>query len=287
MIPVLTILADVMGIGAGWFSMKLVLPITDADFAYGARSFWRSVRRRPTRSSRRSSSPAASRSSPATWGSTPSRARRAWARSTTGAVVSSSVLILAARRACSPSCCSTRSDDRAPRRAQAVRQAGRPRRRRLRRARGRDGGAAGPVRHRQERAAQAHHRPDPARTSGTIIVDDKDVGRLKRKELAELRSHIGYVFQNGALFDSMNVFENVRLGITDEDKYRDLEYCAGARGRVHQAGEPAARDDRQVPGRSSRAACGSGSGSRGPSRAAPSTCSTTSPPRGSTRSTPT
>jgi phospholipid/cholesterol/gamma-HCH transport system permease protein len=42
MIPVLTILADVMGIGAGWFSMKLVLPITDADFAYGARSFWRS-----------------------------------------------------------------------------------------------------------------------------------------------------------------------------------------------------------------------------------------------------
>ena len=60
---------------------------------------------------------------------------------------------------------------------------------------------------------------------GTIIVDDKNVGRLKRRELAELRSHIGYVFQNGALFDSDNVFENVRLGITDEDKYRDLEYC--------------------------------------------------------------
>jgi phospholipid/cholesterol/gamma-HCH transport system ATP-binding protein len=61
--------------------------------------------------------------------------------------------------------------------------------------------------------------------SGTIIVDEKDVGRLKRHELAELRSHIGYVFQNGALFDSDNVFENVRLGITDENKYRDLDYC--------------------------------------------------------------
>jgi phospholipid/cholesterol/gamma-HCH transport system ATP-binding protein len=68
-------------------------------------------------------------------------------------------------------------------------------------------------------------RPD----SGTIIVDDKDVGRLKRHELAELRSHIGYVFQNGALFDSDTVFENVRLGITDERKYRDLDY---ARERV-------------------------------------------------------
>ena len=70
-------------------------------------------------------------------------------------------------------------------------------------------------------------RPD----SGTVIVDDKDVGRLKRKELAELRSRIGYVFQNGALFDSMNVFENVRLGITDEEKYRDEEYCPGSGSR--------------------------------------------------------
>jgi phospholipid/cholesterol/gamma-HCH transport system ATP-binding protein len=61
--------------------------------------------------------------------------------------------------------------------------------------------------------------------SGTIIVDGKDVGHLKRAELSELRSRIGYVFQNGALFDSMTVFENVRLGITDEDKYRDVDYC--------------------------------------------------------------
>ena len=59
--------------------------------------------------------------------------------------------------------------------------------------------------------------------SGTIIVDEKDVVRLKRRELAELRSHIGYVFQNGALFDSDSVFENVRLGITDDKKYRDLD----------------------------------------------------------------
>jgi phospholipid/cholesterol/gamma-HCH transport system ATP-binding protein len=64
-------------------------------------------------------------------------------------------------------------------------------------------------------------RPD----RGTVVVDGKNVATLKRKELSELRSRIGYVFQNGALFDSMNVFENVRLGITDESKYSDLEYC--------------------------------------------------------------
>ncbi|HEY9505175.1 MAG TPA: ATP-binding cassette domain-containing protein [Gemmatimonadales bacterium] len=60
--------------------------------------------------------------------------------------------------------------------------------------------------------------------SGIVMVDDEDVGKLRRKELAALRSRIGYVFQNGALFDSMDVFENVRLGITDQDKYRDEDY---------------------------------------------------------------
>jgi phospholipid/cholesterol/gamma-HCH transport system ATP-binding protein len=61
--------------------------------------------------------------------------------------------------------------------------------------------------------------------SGTITVDGKDVAHLKRKELVAYRQNIGYVFQNGALFDSMDVFENVRLGIVDESKFKDLEYA--------------------------------------------------------------
>ncbi len=62
--------------------------------------------------------------------------------------------------------------------------------------------------------------------SGTILVDDLDVAALGRKQLAALRTTIGYVFQNGALFDSMNVFENIRLGITDEKANRDATFCA-------------------------------------------------------------
>lgn len=65
-------------------------------------------------------------------------------------------------------------------------------------------------------------RPD----EGTIEVDGLDVGQLSRKDLAALRSRIGYVFQNGALFDSMSVFENIRLGITDESQYKDQDYAA-------------------------------------------------------------
>ncbi|HEV8612618.1 MAG TPA: ABC transporter ATP-binding protein [Gemmatimonadales bacterium] len=68
-------------------------------------------------------------------------------------------------------------------------------------------------------------RPD----AGSVKVDGMEVAALKRADLAELRTRIGYVFQNGALFDSMDVFENIRLGLSDESKYRDLEY---SRSRV-------------------------------------------------------
>ena len=61
--------------------------------------------------------------------------------------------------------------------------------------------------------------------AGRILVDGKNVALLKRDDLAELRTTIGYVFQNGALFDSMNVFENIRLGIVNENHYKDLEFC--------------------------------------------------------------
>ena len=64
-------------------------------------------------------------------------------------------------------------------------------------------------------------RPD----SGDVIVDGLHVPRLKRKELSQLRAKIGYVFQYGALFDSMTVHENIRLGITDETCYADDQYC--------------------------------------------------------------
>lgn len=49
--------------------------------------------------------------------------------------------------------------------------------------------------------------------AGRIEVDGLSVPDLGRDELAELRSHIGYVFQFAALFDSMTVADNIRLGL--------------------------------------------------------------------------
>jgi phospholipid/cholesterol/gamma-HCH transport system ATP-binding protein len=63
---------------------------------------------------------------------------------------------------------------------------------------------------------------------GDVVVDGDSVPQLSRKALAALRTRIGYAFQTGALFDSMSVYENIRLGITDDACYRDPRYC-GAR----------------------------------------------------------
>ncbi len=79
--------------------------------------------------------------------------------------------------------------------------------------------------------------------AGEIEVDGKRVPDLDRQELAELRAHIGYVFQFAALFDSMTVAENIRLGLRkrgyDEEAMRErvaeslaLVDLAGAEDRM-------------------------------------------------------
>ncbi len=45
--------------------------------------------------------------------------------------------------------------------------------------------------------------------SGRIVIDDEDICGLQESRLREIRKRIGMVFQDGALFDSMTVGENV------------------------------------------------------------------------------
>jgi phospholipid/cholesterol/gamma-HCH transport system ATP-binding protein len=44
---------------------------------------------------------------------------------------------------------------------------------------------------------------------GRVLVDGKNVQSLDRKDLFEMRRKMGFVFQGSALFDSMDVFENI------------------------------------------------------------------------------
>jgi len=50
---------------------------------------------------------------------------------------------------------------------------------------------------------------------GDVFVDGQSVFRASREELQVIRRKVGYVFQNAALFDSMNVYENVAFGLPE------------------------------------------------------------------------
>ena len=52
-------------------------------------------------------------------------------------------------------------------------------------------------------------------TSGQVFVFGQDVNQLSNRQLNELRRSIGYLFQQGALFSDLDVFENVAFGLRE------------------------------------------------------------------------
>lgn len=51
---------------------------------------------------------------------------------------------------------------------------------------------------------------------GTVKVDGLEVNSLKKNALADLRSRIGFLFQGGALFESMTVYDNVAFPLREK-----------------------------------------------------------------------
>ncbi len=59
--------------------------------------------------------------------------------------------------------------------------------------------------------------------SGQVIVDGAEVSDLRREDLYELRSKIGYVFQFAALFDSLSIGENVAMALRQDRNLSESE----------------------------------------------------------------
>ncbi|MCM8760700.1 MAG: ABC transporter ATP-binding protein [Candidatus Omnitrophica bacterium] len=51
--------------------------------------------------------------------------------------------------------------------------------------------------------------------SGKILIDGKDITKMDEKELNSIRMRFGMLFQGAALFDSLNVLENVAFGMIE------------------------------------------------------------------------
>ena len=60
-------------------------------------------------------------------------------------------------------------------------------------------------------------------TSGEVLVDGMDVTKADIQTLYEIRKKIGFTFQQGALFDSMNIFDNVSFPLREHTKLPNIE----------------------------------------------------------------
>ena len=55
--------------------------------------------------------------------------------------------------------------------------------------------------------------------AGKIFIDDADITDLPERELLKIREKMGYLFQEGALYDFMNVFDNIAFPLREHTKF--------------------------------------------------------------------
>ncbi len=71
---------------------------------------------------------------------------------------------------------------------------------------------------------------------GSIVVDGTDITRLRGAALDRIRQRYGVVFQGGALFDSMSVFDNVAFPLREKSRLTPAEIRGRADEKLEQVG---------------------------------------------------
>ena len=68
-------------------------------------------------------------------------------------------------------------------------------------------------------------RPD----QGRVVIDGVDIGSLSEDQLLKVRCNMGYLFQEGALYDFMDVYDNVAFPLREHTKLKSAEVTARVR----------------------------------------------------------
>lgn len=74
--------------------------------------------------------------------------------------------------------------------------------------------------------------------SGRVIVEEEDVTDLPEEELYRVRKKFGMLFQSGALFDSMTVFENVAFPLREHTQMTEVEIARAVREKLELVNLP-------------------------------------------------
>jgi phospholipid/cholesterol/gamma-HCH transport system ATP-binding protein len=80
---------------------------------------------------------------------------------------------------------------------------------------------------------------------GHVIVEGRSVPRLSEDELLELRRHMGMLFQDGALFSSMNLYDNVAFPLRQHTRRSEREIREVVMARLAEVGLTGA--ERKMP----------------------------------------
>jgi phospholipid/cholesterol/gamma-HCH transport system ATP-binding protein len=75
-------------------------------------------------------------------------------------------------------------------------------------------------------------RPD----TGRVMVDGQEMSALRGSALRRLRARFGFVFQGGALFDSLSVFDNVAFPLREKTKCTEGEIAKQVEGALERVG---------------------------------------------------
>src|SRR5438067_10872330 len=73
---------------------------------------------------------------------------------------------------------------------------------------------------------------------GRVIVEEEDVTDLAEEELYRVRKKFGMLFQSGALFDSMTVFENVAFPLREHTEMSETEIARAVREKLELVNLP-------------------------------------------------
>jgi phospholipid/cholesterol/gamma-HCH transport system ATP-binding protein len=69
---------------------------------------------------------------------------------------------------------------------------------------------------------------------GRVLVDGVDIGRARGRALQDLRRRCSVLFQGGALFDSLNVFDNVAFPLREKTRLTETEIARRVADRLAQ-----------------------------------------------------
>ncbi len=77
---------------------------------------------------------------------------------------------------------------------------------------------------------------------GRVIIEDEDITDFPEEELYRVRKKFGMLFQRGALFDSMTVFENVAFPLREHTEMQDEEITRAVREKLELVNLPGAEE---------------------------------------------